>query len=109
MRGFVGHLEEGAFLPHNHRTYLWTHLHFSFGYYGNQVVEANVSTVGGAAYSLDDAEPPVKVTFTYSVSWIKSTKNPKDRNKEQQTFFPKSMEVSLILWFITHCLLYVII
>ena len=72
MRGFIGHLEEGAFLPHNHRTYLWTHLHFSFGYNGQEVVEANVSTIGATAYSLDDTDPPVKVTFTYSVSWTKS-------------------------------------
>ena len=72
MRGFIGHLEEGSFLPHNHKTYLWTHLHFSFGYNKNQVVEANVSTVGATPFSLDETEPPVKVTFTYSVSWKKS-------------------------------------
>ena len=72
MRGFIGHLEEGSFLPHNHKTYLWTHLHFSFGYNKDQVVEANVSTVGATPFSLDETEPPVKVTFTYSVSWKKS-------------------------------------
>ena len=72
MRGFIGHLEEGSFIPHNHRTYLWTHLHFSFGYNGHEIVEGNVSTVGATAFSLDDADPPVKVTFTYSVSWTKS-------------------------------------
>ncbi|XP_003385405.1 PREDICTED: transmembrane 9 superfamily member 1-like [Amphimedon queenslandica] len=93
MRGFVGHLEEGAFLPHNHRTYLWTHLHFSFGYSGQEVVEANVSTIGATAYSLDDTEPPVKVTFTYSVSWSKSLRSYHDRNKELKVFFPKSMEI----------------
>ena len=37
IRGFIGHLEEGTFLPHNHKTYLWTHLHFAFEYNGNQV------------------------------------------------------------------------
>ncbi len=72
MRGFVGHLEEGSFLPHRHETYLWTHLHFSFGYNKDQVVEANVTTVGATPFSLDDFEPPIKVTFTYSVSWRRS-------------------------------------
>lgn len=37
IRGFIGHLEEGSILPHNHKTYLWTHLHFSFEYNGDQV------------------------------------------------------------------------
>lgn len=39
IRGFIGHLEEGSILPHNHKTYLWTHLHFSFEYNGDQVCE----------------------------------------------------------------------
>ena len=37
IRGFIGHLEEGSFLPHHHKTFLWTHLHFSFEYNGDQV------------------------------------------------------------------------
>ena len=37
IRGFIGHLEEVSILPHNHRTYLWTHLHFTFEYNGDQV------------------------------------------------------------------------
>lgn len=37
IRGFIGHLEEGSILPHNHKTFLWTHLHFSFEYNGDQV------------------------------------------------------------------------
>ena len=37
IRGFIGHLEEGSFLPHNHKTFLWTHLHFSFEYNKDQV------------------------------------------------------------------------
>lgn len=38
IRGFLGHLEEGPVLPHNHKTYLWTHLHFTFEYNGKQVL-----------------------------------------------------------------------
>ena len=37
IRGFIGHLEEVSILPHEHRTYLWTHLHFTFEYNGDQV------------------------------------------------------------------------
>lgn len=37
VRGFVGHLEEGGFLPHNHKVYLWAHLHFNIEYNGDQV------------------------------------------------------------------------
>ena len=38
IRGFLGHLEEGPVLPHSHKTYLWTHLHFTFEYNDNQVL-----------------------------------------------------------------------
>ena len=37
VRGFIGHLEEGGFLPHNHKIYLWAHLHFNIEYNGDQV------------------------------------------------------------------------
>ena len=37
IRGFIGHLEEVSIIPHEHRTYLWTHLHFTFEYNGDQV------------------------------------------------------------------------
>ncbi len=37
VRGFIGHLEEGGFLPHNHKIYLWSHLHFNIEYNGDQV------------------------------------------------------------------------
>ena len=37
VRGFIGHLEEGGLLPHSHKIYLWTHLHFNIEYNGDQV------------------------------------------------------------------------
>lgn len=37
IRGFIGHLEEGPFLPHRHKVSLWTHLLFTFEYNGDQV------------------------------------------------------------------------
>ena len=39
IRGFIGHLEEGGFLPHHHKTYVWAHLHFNIEYNNNQVHE----------------------------------------------------------------------
>ena len=38
IRGFLGHLEEGPVLVHSHKTYLWTHLHFTFEYNDKQVL-----------------------------------------------------------------------
>ena len=37
IRGFIGHLEEGPFLPHRHKVSLWTHLLFTFEYNEDQV------------------------------------------------------------------------
>ena len=37
LRGFIGHLEEGGFLPHMHKVFLWAHLHFNIAYNGDQV------------------------------------------------------------------------
>lgn len=89
IRGFLGHLEEGPVLPHNHKTYLWTHLHFTFEYNGQQVlptvladyvtllvtkvISANVSTNGVVPVNLNDITAPLEVTHTYSARWF-STK-----------------------------------
>ncbi len=47
MRGFIGHLEEGGFLPHNHKIYLWAHLHFNIEYNEDQVRTDNWGGGGG--------------------------------------------------------------
>lgn len=72
IRGFIGHLEEGSFLPHRHKTFLWSHLHFHFEYNEDQVISANVSTKGMSPLSLDDLVPPYKITYTYSSVWTPS-------------------------------------
>ena len=38
MRGFIGHLEEGGFLPHTHKVFLWAHLNFNIEFNGDQVL-----------------------------------------------------------------------
>ena len=37
IRGFVGHLEEGGYLPHHHKIYLWAHLNINIEYNDNKV------------------------------------------------------------------------
>ena len=37
LRGFIGHLEEGGFLPHTHKVFLWKHLNFNIQYNQDQV------------------------------------------------------------------------
>ncbi|KAK2181171.1 hypothetical protein NP493_408g01013 [Ridgeia piscesae] len=95
VRGFIGHLEEGGFLPHNHKIYLWTHLHFNVEYNGNQIIYANVSTKNKSPVSLEGVSAPFKVTFTYSVKWTETTTKYSDRGKRvrDSSFFPKTLEI----------------
>lgn len=37
VRGFIGHLDEEGILPHRHKMYLYTRLHFVFEYNGENV------------------------------------------------------------------------
>jgi len=37
VRGFIGHLSEEGILPHRHKMYLYTKLHFMFQYNGENV------------------------------------------------------------------------
>eukprot|EP00058_Branchiostoma_floridae_P011604 XP_002597092.1 hypothetical protein BRAFLDRAFT_105034 [Branchiostoma floridae] len=76
IRGFIGHLDEGGFLPHKHKVSLWTHHHFNLEYNGNQIISANVTTRGHDPLSLDEVEAPLELTFTYSVSWKETTSGP---------------------------------
>lgn len=108
IRGFIGHLEEGSFLPHNHKTFLWSHLHFHFEYNEDQVISANVSTLGMSPLSLDELQPPYKVTYTYSAKWTATKVQYSNRNVKKQVFFPKSLEIhwlSIINSIVLVCLL----
>lgn len=93
IRGFVGHLEEGPILPHNHKTYLWTHLHFTFEYNQNQVISANVTSMGLNPLSLTEVMPPFPATFTYSAKWFPTDTKYSDRGTRQQKFFPQHLEI----------------
>ena len=35
-----------------------------------QLISANVSTMGVNPLALDEVEPPLRVTFTYSAKWL---------------------------------------
>ncbi|XP_077990163.1 transmembrane 9 superfamily member 1-like [Glandiceps talaboti] len=95
IRGFIGHLEEGAFLPHTHKIYLWTHHHFYFEFHGNQIISANVSTREHQPTSLDEVEAPLDVKFTYSVTWKETSLEYKNRETllRDTSFFPRTLEI----------------
>ncbi|XP_041361751.1 transmembrane 9 superfamily member 1-like [Gigantopelta aegis] len=95
LRGFIGHLEEGGFLPHNHKVYLWAHLHFNIEYNGEHIIYANVSTKEQPPVSLDGVTTPFEVAFTYSVKWHETSLKYEDRSKRlrDSSFFPKTLEI----------------
>ena len=93
IRGFVGRLEEGHFLPHRHRTFLWTHLHFIFEYNGNQVISANVSTRGVKPFDLEEVPVPLEITFTYSAKWVPTVTKYSDRDNKRSPFFARTLEI----------------
>lgn len=95
VRGFIGHLEEGGFLPHNHKIFLWAHLSFHIEYNGDQIIFANVSTKEQAPVGLDSVSAPFEVSFTYSVKWTKTSTPFEERGKRVRdtSFFPKYLEI----------------
>ncbi|XP_019641595.1 PREDICTED: transmembrane 9 superfamily member 1-like [Branchiostoma belcheri] len=95
IRGFIGHLDEGGFLPHKHKVSLWTHHHFNLEYNGNQIISANVTTRGHDPLSLDEVEAPLELTFTYSVMWKETTEKYETRGQRlrDSSFFPKTLEI----------------
>ncbi|XP_023930008.1 transmembrane 9 superfamily member 1-like [Lingula anatina] len=95
VRGFLGHLEEGGFLPHNHKVQLWTNIHFNIQYNGDQIIYANISTKEHEPVNLDDAVAPFEIRFTYSVKWHPTKLKYSDRDKlvKGTSFFPKTLEI----------------
>eukprot|EP00729_Bicosta_minor_P004884 gene4884-23282_t len=95
VRGFVGQLEQ-RMLPHTHKVFLWTHIHFSFEYNGNQIVGAQITEKTKEVQLPVDTDSPdrsLPVTFTYSASWKESTIPFKRRHLKDHTFFPKTLEI----------------
>jgi transmembrane 9 superfamily protein 1 len=75
VRGFVGQLEQHV-LPHTHKVFLWTHLHFEFEYNGNQIVGSKVSEKTKETQLPVDAygaDRQIEVQFTYSATWTENT------------------------------------
>ncbi|CAG5128195.1 unnamed protein product [Candidula unifasciata] len=95
VRGFIGHLEEGGFLPHNHKIFLWAHLHFNIEYNGDRIIYANVTTKEQMPISLDATSSPIEVAFTYSVRWIPTELSYEQRATRirDDSFFPKNLEI----------------
>ncbi|KAL3887903.1 hypothetical protein ACJMK2_000290 [Sinanodonta woodiana] len=95
IRGFIGHLEEGGFLPHTHKVFLWAHLHFNIEYNEDQIIFANVSTKEQPPLGLDGETAPHEVAFTYSVKWHQTSTKYEERSKRMRdsSFFPKTLEI----------------
>lgn len=121
MWGYVGeHEAEDFLLGHTDRSkhYLYTHLHFTIGYNGDKIVTVNVSA--SPAYRQDitgteeedvnlgeskgrfgskSADSPhadsLKVTFSYSVSWVASSITYEDRMDvySATNFLPATLEI----------------
>ncbi|GFY64686.1 transmembrane 9 superfamily member 1 [Trichonephila inaurata madagascariensis] len=95
LHGFIGHLEEGGFLPHSHKIFLWTQYIFNIMYNNDKIISANVSTAGVIPVNLNEAVAPFHVTHTYSVNWIETKETYEDRLKKlsSTSFFPKTLEI----------------
>ncbi|XP_074656952.1 transmembrane 9 superfamily member 1-like [Tubulanus polymorphus] len=111
VRGFIGHLEEGGFLPHTHKIHLWAHLHFNIEYNGDKIIFANVSTRDQAPVNLDAAKTPFDVIFSYSVKWIPSKVAFEERGKRirDSSFFPKTLEIHWLSIFNSMVLVFLLI
>ncbi|BFZ21599.1 hypothetical protein BsWGS_24638 [Bradybaena similaris] len=95
VRGFIGHLEEGGFLPHTHKIFLWSHLHFNIEFNKDHVIYANVTTKDQQPVPLDGSTFPLQVTFTYTVKWVPTELSFEQRATRirDDSFFPKNLEI----------------
>jgi transmembrane 9 superfamily protein 1 len=95
VRGFIGRLEEGNFIPHQHKIYFFNHHVFNIEYNDQQIIYANVTNQEKSPMSLDGLTAPVDVTMTYSVKWHKTETKYESRDKRLRDsgFFPKTLEI----------------
>ena len=119
--GYLGeHEAEDFLLGHTDRSkhFLYTHLHFVLGMNGDKVVTANVSASaqyrqditgedGAGEVNLGDSKAgehdaaakdraaPVRVTFSYSVSWAESAVSYEERKEiySASNFLPATLEI----------------
>lgn len=100
MWGFVG---ETKLVDGSEQTFLFTHLHFHFGYNGDQLIEATVSTDAKLESRLAAGQP---VEFTYSITWS-ATDVPYGKRMDKyskSSFLPMHLEIhwfSIINSFVT--------
>ena len=100
MWGYVGEIDEDTdvinALRHpsqlfSKRHLIYTHLHFSIGYNADQIVQVNISTNPNERQDLSDKS----LTFSYSVEWVPSTLEYKDRmlRYASNSFLPAALEI----------------
>jgi transmembrane 9 superfamily protein 1 len=93
VRGFIGHLEEGSFLPHKHEVGIWNHLLFTIQYNGDKIISANVSSKGFKPFDITNQMAPLEITYSYAAKWVETKIPYTDREKLLETFFPKELEI----------------
>jgi len=95
VRGFVGQLEEGNFIPHTHKIFFWNHQLINIEYNEDQIIFANITTKEKAPVSLEEVSGVLEIPFTYSVKWHPTRTEYKDRGKKLRDsgFFPKTLEI----------------
>ena len=98
MWGFVG-VEEGSDILVGHlegsRTFLFPHIQFTFGYNGDRIVSAQLSTNPQKTVDISDAEAS-EVIFSYSVQWVHEPDLPYEQRMSRyhdSAFLPDSFEI----------------
>lgn len=61
LRGFVGHLEESGFVPHRHKVFLWTHIHFLIEFNKNQVCKGFIQRFYNRV---------TRFMYMYEIEWV---------------------------------------
>lgn len=100
MWGYVGEVVHEEFLLgksiQGARVYLYPHMHFSFGFNGDQIVSANVTTDPKRRIDITDVSMGHEIVFSYSIEWIHMEEikyNDRMKRYADSTFLPSSFEI----------------
>mmetsp|Transcript_3584 Transcript_3584/g.4737 ORF Transcript_3584/g.4737 Transcript_3584/m.4737 type:complete len:617 (+) Transcript_3584:85-1935(+) len=101
MSGFIGDIVDEDVVAQDimgtgeGKTYLFPHLHFSFGMNENKIVSATVSTDTRKKVDISEVNEPKTIQFTYSVEFVKESLPWKHRMTRytNSMFAPTSSEI----------------
>ena len=98
MWGYFGDVKEKDVIMEQYKgptsIYLFTHLKFTFGINGNRIVAAVVTTDKKGIVDITKADEPIDVEFTYSVKFVNTDLEWKDRMKSYtNSHFGRGFEI----------------